>query len=238
MTNQIKIHSKLSYNSYGNKKTKKAALKQALKTREFEIELYWKRTAYFWAFIISIYVAYYNVFMIDESEVKTFIQPAALITLSFLGFCFSLAWFMVNKGSKFWQENWEKHVKLLEDKTMGPLFKTHLNPDYCSIIRPTKAYDFSVSKVNMLASFGVTIFASCFFTWNCHHHLFNLINRFFCYEIINMSPIMRSIIVSLFILSLTTFIIFYICKGNKNSSKDNDKDKDKDYLIRYEDNRV
>ena len=39
----------------------KAAYEQATKTREFEIKLYWERAKYFWAFIISIYVAYYNV---------------------------------------------------------------------------------------------------------------------------------------------------------------------------------
>ncbi len=40
---------------------KRAALKNAFATRNFEIELYWKRTAYFWVFISAIFIAYYHV---------------------------------------------------------------------------------------------------------------------------------------------------------------------------------
>ncbi|WP_442906362.1 RipA family octameric membrane protein [Halomonas sp. MES3-P3E] len=32
-------------------------------------------------------------------------------------------WFCANRGSKFWQKNWEKHVGQLEDKVTGPLYK-------------------------------------------------------------------------------------------------------------------
>ena len=46
----------------------KAAYEQATKTREFEIKLYWERAKYFWAFIISIYVAYYNVLVSKGSK--------------------------------------------------------------------------------------------------------------------------------------------------------------------------
>jgi hypothetical protein len=65
----------------------------------------------------------------------------------------------VNKGSKFWQENWENHVELLEDKIFGPLYKTIAKrPD-----NPTSFIDsivdffvaptpFSVSRVNQLVS--------------------------------------------------------------------------------------
>jgi hypothetical protein len=40
---------------------------------------------------------------------------------------FSVAWHCVNKGSKYWQENWENHVELLEDQVFGPLYKTRTN---------------------------------------------------------------------------------------------------------------
>lgn len=122
----------------------KAAYEQATKTREFEIKLYWERAKYFWAFIISIYVAYYNVLVsIHGGHHGTF----SLLGLSGLGFFFSVAWVLVSKGSKQWLENWEHHIYLLEDYVTGPLFKTH-KIDTCS-----------VSKVNLYAGYIVTFFS-------------------------------------------------------------------------------
>ena len=39
--------------------------------------------------------------------------------LACVGLIFSLAWFLTNRGSKYWQENWENHVDMLEDGTTG-----------------------------------------------------------------------------------------------------------------------
>ena len=36
-------------------------LKVALDIRKFEIELYWKRTTFFWAFLVAIYTAYFYI---------------------------------------------------------------------------------------------------------------------------------------------------------------------------------
>src|SRR5690554_7502176 len=49
------------------------------------------------------------------------------VILSCLGVVFSFAWFCVNRGSKYWQENWEKHVDVLEDEVTGPLYKVVLS---------------------------------------------------------------------------------------------------------------
>lgn len=130
-------------------------LKEALETRKFEINLYWKRTGFFWAFITVIYTALFNVFCkYLESPCKYSIFVPAISVLAGLGFFFSLAWHMVNKGSKFWQENWERHVALLERSEIGPLHDVYLNPKGGKLKRwnPTTAFDFSVTKVNMWAS--------------------------------------------------------------------------------------
>ena len=74
----------------------KEAFEIALDTRKFEIDLYWKRTAYFVLFIGAIFVGYYNVFSNSKSHwVSLFIAA--------LGFLLSLLWYMANRGSKFWQ---------------------------------------------------------------------------------------------------------------------------------------
>lgn len=70
-----------------------------------------------------------------------------------LGLVFSFAWYLVNRGSKFWQSNWERHVDLLEDITLGPLYKivavTQDNSGNNPLISPAQ---FSVSKINQILS--------------------------------------------------------------------------------------
>ena len=60
----------------------KEAYKVALDTRKFEIDMYWRRATYFWAFIVAIFVAY---FAAKENQILQTI-------LSMLGFffCFGL----------------------------------------------------------------------------------------------------------------------------------------------------
>ena len=113
----------------------KEALERAWKNRDFEIELYWKRATYFWGFIAAAFAGY---FIIVSNEIN-FIQAEYIIIC--LGFIFSLAWYFANIGSKKWQENWEKHIDMLEDEITGPIYKTVLD-------KPA----FSVSKVNLRIS--------------------------------------------------------------------------------------
>lgn len=137
------------------------ALKEAQEIRKFEIELYWKRTGFFWAFITIIYTAFFHVLCkYIECPCKYTVFVPAISALSGLGFFFSVAWHMVNKGSKFWQKNWEAHVSLLERSEIGPLYDVYLNPQKTgSRFWPTKEFDFSVTKVNMWAS-AVMFFCS------------------------------------------------------------------------------
>ena len=137
------------------------ALQVALETREFEIQLYWERAKYFWTFIAATLAGFAAVQTLDDSQHKTFLS----VILSCLGFLFSWAWYLVNRGSKLWQENWENHVALLEDKIHGPLFKTILLRDErlklkaifkgALFLRPAR---YSVSKINLLVSLSVTVF--------------------------------------------------------------------------------
>lgn len=93
-----------------------AALEQARDARKFEIEMYWKRATYFWAFIAAAFVGYAAFF--------NYRHAFAAFLMSMIGLVFSHAWYLANRGSKFWQENWENHVELLEDSVTGPLYKT------------------------------------------------------------------------------------------------------------------
>jgi hypothetical protein len=130
-------------------KVREEALKQALDIRKFEIDLYWKRATYFWAFIAASFAGY---FALQSSS-----DPANIYIVACLGFLFSLAWYLVNRGSGAWQRNWEKHVDLLEDEIMGPLYKTLMNRRIYRLRDIAEPYAFSPSRINNLLSFGIMV---------------------------------------------------------------------------------
>ncbi len=128
------------------------AFQAALENRRSEIDLYWKRATYFWAFIAASFIAHfaaYNAF----KDGKT-IFPFAIACLG--GF-FTFAFFCVNKGSKFWQENWENQVAILGRAIVGPAFSIVLvrpKTDFKSNspLPITDPAPISVTKVNQWVS--------------------------------------------------------------------------------------
>jgi hypothetical protein len=134
----------------------KAALELALDIRKFEIGLYWQRAAYFWALIAVAFAGYFAIMGADKLPEKEYLA----YIVSCIGLLFTWAWFLVNRGSKYWQENWENHVDMLEDETVGPLYKTilHRPEKKGDILRhPLSPLAISVSKINLL----VSIFTLC-----------------------------------------------------------------------------
>ena len=127
------------------------ALTLALDIRKFEIELYWKRATYFWGFIAVAFTGHALTYKTASDH-----EPWLSLLFSSLGLIFSWAWFLVNRGSKFWQQNWEGHVDLLENLTLGPLYKTLVvhSDKKCFLVAAGR---FSVSKINQLLSFFITI---------------------------------------------------------------------------------
>lgn len=178
------------------------AYEQAADIRKFEIELFWKRAAYFWAFITSIYVAFFNVqkeFYYDK-DCGCFIHGTfPLLILSALGFFFSLAWLFSTYASKFWQENWEHHIDLLEDYITGPLYKTY-----------EAGKSFSVSKINIVAGWVVSL---------CSGGLFVFEAVEFCKRL----EILPRIFTFVFILLVSVFGIFTFVMQIKGNAENNGK---------------
>jgi hypothetical protein len=139
-----KITSLSRYKELFNDKVAEKALEQALDIRKFEIELYWKRTAYFWSLIAAAFAGY---FALAKEQ-----QKVLSLTVACIGLILSFSWYLVNRGSKYWQINWERHVDCLEDKVIGPLYKTTLSSDEFSVFQFWSGYPFSVSRVNQLVS--------------------------------------------------------------------------------------
>lgn len=125
------------------------ALNRAWKNRDFEIEMYWKRATYFWFFLATTFAGYFALLTVDMDKVENKIDVYLLeLVIISLGICFSLSWFLVNRGSKKWQENWEAHIDILENKVTGPIYK---------IVKDKKGYNYSVSQINEFVSLFVLV---------------------------------------------------------------------------------
>lgn len=116
----------------------KKCLDIALDLRKFEIELYWKRATYFWVINAAIFTFYGAIF-----TSKVDVRNSFLIMVSAFGILASACFYYLNRGGKFWQENWEMHTNYLSSYINGNLFQ----------IIPKKNKDhFSVSKINLFFS--------------------------------------------------------------------------------------
>ena len=138
----------------------KKALERAHDIRKFEIDLYWKRATYFWTFIAATLAGF--ILIQTSSSLKNSIKADISVLLASFGIVFSFGWYWVNCGSKFWQENWESHVDMLEDAIDGPLYKAVIHrcrPSNCKerfyhwLTGPAKI---SASQINQLISLFVT----------------------------------------------------------------------------------
>lgn len=118
-----------------------ASYKQAWQAKNFEIENYWKRTNYFWAFQVASFAGYFSVL----SSLAYPKNPQVLYFVTCIGFVTALAWTFINRGSKTWQRHWEIHVDMLENEITGPLYK---------VVTEQKTY--SVSKINDIVSRFIT----------------------------------------------------------------------------------
>ena len=114
--NQDEYNSEFEVNDKESKLLK-AAFDQVSDIRKFEIELYWKRATYFWALIAIAFAGYFSILASEHIPSKFFLS----LVVSCIGFVFTFAWFLSSRGSKYWQENWENHLDLLENNVTGPL---------------------------------------------------------------------------------------------------------------------
>ncbi|MBP5576900.1 MAG: hypothetical protein J6X67_09085 [Treponema sp.] len=156
-------------NKKSSKEEEKSPIEKTFDTandcRKFETEFFWQRGTYYWAFILASFTAHFacmgNFFdgkpisFCDIKDLPDFSLLALAVT-AFFCFFFSYAWVIVNKGSKFWQENWEKHIGYLEEKTVGHLFNVVMNENNTEECSPNifscKSYRYSVARMTQLTA--------------------------------------------------------------------------------------
>lgn len=151
---------------------RKEAYEKTHDIRKFEIGLFWQRATYYWAFILAAYTAHFALIgMLFGNENRDFSIPElyklpgfslfALAVTAFFCYFFSLCWVLMNKGSKFWQKNWESHIDELEQEFSGDLYKVILNTndknEFCCCPLSLQAYDYSVSKITMITSIALMV---------------------------------------------------------------------------------
>ncbi len=124
-------------------------LELAIQARSQELELFWKRSLFFWGFIAAAFVGY------ATSLEKA---PTVALVIACFGFVCSLAWALANRGSKYWQENWEQKVTAAEESVVGELFASQeprLRKGWFS------AHRFSVSRLAIaLSEFTVLVWSA------------------------------------------------------------------------------
>ena len=195
------VKDRLSAENKGAKNKIELAYKEVCETRRFEIQMYWHRAAYFWAFIVSIYTAFFFISGNDGDQIAS--KEIIKLALAFLGFVFCLGFYFSNKGSKVWQENWEILEGLLEDEVSIKLYKTFY-------------YDaknnYSVSKINdwlcgILSAFSFVFFAMV---------LIQTINLLFCPYYIKLAIF----VMTLFCVMLFLHIAKKSISGNECGEKE------------------
>lgn len=132
----------------------KKASELSYDVRKFEIELFWKRGTYYWAFILASFTAYklvdFNKLSFSYLVGFPFLSKFVMLIISFLCFFFCLSWVLVNK-----QKNWESHIDALEERFSGKLYQTFLNTkhsDFKKCPLSKQAYDYSVTKITTIGS--------------------------------------------------------------------------------------
>jgi hypothetical protein len=134
-----------SFRNPSQRKKIKDLLQIAHDMFKFETDGYWKRASYFWGFSVVAFTAYFLV--ADSSKFKD--RPELLLTVNSLGLVFSFSWYMVNKGGKYWMNNWYFIIGAIEKSLGTPLYSLKRTPKH-SLFSPLGAYPISFTKINQM----------------------------------------------------------------------------------------
>lgn len=123
----------------------KNAFERSHDIRKFEIGLYWQRSGYILGFlsVLAAAIAYcFSVYFKETATENTkFIMILTMTCLAVLGISLCNFWRRIIKASKYWQENWEYNIDILEPFVSGNLHKIHF-------YRTDKQYNrFSIHEV-------------------------------------------------------------------------------------------
>lgn len=160
----------------------KNALAKAWEIRNFEIQLYWKRALYFWGFIALAFYAPISILKLKQDFIvyPLFNKFFFITIICILGCFLSFVWYLANRGSKYWQENWERWINILEEYKYGKLYSTPFEQEDMTISK-LGAGRFSLSRINIIISliiifvWGVAALFSAFNICSAHKFCMSII---------------------------------------------------------------
>lgn len=122
----------------------------AHENRKLEIQLFWQRSLFFWGFVAASLIAYAQTIR-DHQDYS--------IVFALFGLVCSIVWSRGNRGSKYWQEYWEKKVTLFQHFATGNIFydRKPTKPSFFKVFEGRRA---SVSKLTMaLSDFSIGVWS-------------------------------------------------------------------------------
>ena len=185
-------------------KAEEKRLDLAVQTRNFEIELFWKRSLYYWGFIATAFAGY--------AALRQLKSDLALVISCFGTVC-AFAWTLVTRGSKYWQESWESKVDRYEAPVIGKFFASE-EPVQTHKGIWLQARRYSVSKVSIALSDYVLI------VW-CTLLVAELVRRF---APLTWQPVLKEIGTAIFLLCSLLFLILLARFGRSSPRPDFNRD--------------
>lgn len=143
-------------------KRKKEMYQVALENRKFELNICWTRFAFFTAILYMLFKAISNP-CIEENERKI---------LSYIGCIASVSFGLTCSALKFWSENWEKKVDLLEED-----LSYYIDNDTLTKAIPTKSLRRYFHPSLTWHQYILALCSFCFFAYKADNNIFeNLLN--------------------------------------------------------------
>jgi hypothetical protein len=87
-------------------------LQRAADVWKFEIDLFWRRSLFFWGFLSAAFIACGTL-----SSQKA--DPDVIFAIACFGIICSLTWTLVNRGSKYWHKAWEQKLLSVQAEALG-----------------------------------------------------------------------------------------------------------------------
>jgi hypothetical protein len=121
--------------------------KMLFESYRLEIDLYWKRTAYFWTITGAVFAGYFAIAGKNSDN-------HLILLIESLGVIVSFGWLCVNRGSINWCNTWLEQLKERDNCRNLLSRKVVDRKDFLKFWRP---YHYSMSRVNSFMSFFVFI---------------------------------------------------------------------------------
>lgn len=142
--------------------------------------------------------------------------------------CFN--WYLGNRGSKYWQNHWERLLDVLEDPVWGPTYKVAPNPEHFSFKEVIKEYPVSVSKIRQFDTLLIATVWFGVFCWEVSKFAMSIpLLESKISLIIQTLPISLDVVSILFLVGILLFTIlmpFIIVKYARSNFSHEVKDED------------